>query len=427
MFAPVVRQTTFRLLLSIAAKQRMQVSHFDVKTAFLNGSLNEIIYMKQPPGFIEDDSSKVCLLKKSLYGLKQAARSWNEAIHKVLIDADFQQSKEDHCLYSRYIGECWCYVLIYVDDLVIVWKFESQIQYIEKMLSTHFEIKNLGPIKQYLGMQVTQDGDGNSEVCQSNYINRMASIFGLQDAKPAKTPMEVGYGKNDKMTLLGDNTKYQKLIGHLLYVSVNSRPDVAAGVSILAQRVSSPTQEDWDQLKRVVKYMKSTAQFKLKLSNIKGGDQQLIGYADADWAEDKLTRKSNSGQMFFFNGGTISWSCRKQTLVTLSTTEAEFVSLSEACKEALWLRKLLIDMHQKLGSPKIIYEDNQSCLELIKEEYMSLRTKHIDTKACFVKDYVDRGFIKCVYCPTNEMIADLLTKPLSYDKHKKLRERCNVV
>lgn len=328
----------------------------------------------------------------------------------------------------KFINGCWCYVLVYVDDLVIIWKVKSQIQYIEDILSSHFKIKNLGPIQHYLQMQITRDNDGNFELCQSNYILKTAAIFGLQDARTARTPMEVGYGKSDQVTQLVNNTKYRKLIGHLLYIAINTRPDIAASVSILAQKVSSPTNEDWDQLKRVVKYLKGTAHMKLKLSNISGADhQELTGYADADWAENRLTRKSNSGQIFFVNGGTVSWSCRKQTIVTTSSTEAEFVSLSEACKEALWLRRLLADLHHEQNSPTIIHEDNQSCLEWIKEENFSYKNKHIDTKEHFVKDYIDKKFIVCKYCPGNEMIADLLTKPLTFERHIKFRGGCNVV
>lgn len=290
-------------------------------------------------------------------------------------------------------------------------------------------MQSLGKIKQYLGIEVTQDEDGNFELCQSEYIQRIASDFGLQDAKGANTPLDVGYYKSsaESSSQLLSNENYQKLIGSLLYVSVNSRPDIAATISILSQKISNPSKEDWNQLKRVVKYLKSTSNLKLKLSNTANNQDGLIGYADANWAEDRNTRKSNSGYAFFYNGGLINWSCRKQTCVSLSSTEAEFVALSDACQEAIWLQRLLEDMHQRIVFPTTIYEDNQSCLKLIKEERLSNRTKHIDTKFHFVKDYVDKGIIECKYCPTEEMIADLFTKPLSAVKHVELRKKCNIV
>lgn len=206
-----------------------------------------------------------------------------------------------------------------------------------------------------------------------------SSEFGLKMAKPAFTPLPLGYYRNqtEEEELLPDNNNYRKMIGHLLYLSVKSRPDITSSVCILAQ---------------------------------------------TDYAEDLNTRKSNSGQVFFLNGGCISWSCRKQNIVTLSSTEAEFVALPDACKELLWLRKLLRDMHQEVDEPTIVYEDNQSCLDFITREKFSIRMKHVDTTAHFVKHYVDNGIVHCVWSPTDERIADLLTKPLPVSKHAKFRK-----
>lgn len=428
-FAPVVRQATFRTLLSVAAKEKLLVEHLDAKTAFLNGNLEETIYMKEPPGFNSGEPNRVCLLKKSIYGLKQAAKAWNDAIHEVLINAGFTQSKNDQCLYSKFINGGWCYVLIYVDDITVACKTMEQISVIESILSSKFEMQNLGKIKLYLGIEVTRDDAGNFELCQSSYIGQIASKFGLQGAKEAKTPMDVSYYKSSSgsSAQLINNEEYQKLIGCLLYVSINSRPDIAASISILAQKVSNPTQDDWNQLKRVVKYLKATANLKLKLSDIGTVETDLVGYADANWAEDRDSRKSNSGYTFFYNGGLINWSCRKQSCVSLSSTEAEFIALSDACQEAIWLQRLLGDLHQNIALPTVINEDNQSCLKIVKEEKFSNRTKHIDTKLHFVKDHIDNGFIKCNYCPTEEMIADLFTKPLPISKHINLRSRCNLI
>lgn len=421
-FAPVVRQTTFRVILSIAAKNNFSVYHLDVKTAFLYGELAESIYMKQPTGF-SDGSAKVWLLKKSIYGLKQAARVWNQAIHKVFIDGGFEANKEDPCLYMKRMDDGhWCYILIYVDDMAVACKPEDM-SYVEQILSAHFEIENLGPIKEFLGMKITRDGDGNFEICHSGYIKKIASIFGLENAKSVGTPLSVSYyrNQNEQKECLPDNTDYQKLIGHLLFLAINSRPDIAASISILGRRVSSPSQDDWTQLKNVVRYLMGSVNMKLKLSDVQGEKKNLVGYADADFAEDRDSRKSNSGQVFFLNGGAISWSCRKQTVVTLSSTEAEFVALSDACRETLWIRRLLKNMRESMEQPTVIYEDNQSCLEYIKKEKFSLRMKHVDTDAHFVKDYVDKRIVKCAWVPTDEMIADLFTKPLSLGKHTKFR------
>lgn len=249
--------------------------------------------------------------------------------------------------------------------------------------------------------------------------------FGLDQAKTSKYPLNPEYFQTESEKLL-DNTKYQKLIRSLLYLSVNSRPDIAAAVSILARKISEPTQEDWLELKRVLKYLKGTENYFLRLSNSSEEPNVLKGYADANWAEDKTDRKSNSGYIFKLNGGGISWSCRKQSCVSLSSTEAELIALSEACKEAIWLRKLLEDLQIKQINPTIIYEDNQSCLRIIKDEKLSNRTKHIDTKIHFVKDYIDKNLTICEYCPSEKMVADMMTKPLPASTLEKFRKLIGV-
>lgn len=427
-FAPVAKQTTFRTLLTLASKRGMQVRHIDAKTAFLNGHLKETIYMKQPLGFCEGDGL-VCLLKKSIYGLKQAAKTWNDAIHAVLMDAGFRQNCADPCLYSRKVNDDWCYLLIYVDDMIVAAKGNEVIDELKNVITRHFDLEDLGEIKFYLGIEVSKSSDGFFQLSQSSYIKKVANDFGLSDAKDSKVPMNVNYGKSstaDDETLLQNNTDYQKLIGCLLYIAVNTRPDIAASVSILAQRVSTPKHEDWNELKRVVKYLKGTSTLKLVLGINKPDENPVVGFADANWAEDKVDRKSNSGYIFIVYGAAVSWACRKQTCVALSSTEAEFIALSEACKEAFWLRQLLIGMNCKIDQPIKMNEDNQSCIKLIKEEKLSNRTKHIDTRYNFVKDYVDKGIVSCSYCPTEIMVADILTKPLPGSKHIELRKKCGL-
>lgn len=424
-FAPVAKHTTIRILLSIASKENLLVHHFDVKTAFLNGKLSESIYMKQPPGFQGENKNLVCRLKKGIYGLKQAAKLWYEAIHDVLIRAGFQRSKADACLYSANINNEWVFVLIYVDDMAVAAKTKKTIQSVKSMIALKFNIQDLGEIKQYLGIEVERDSDGIFHLGQTQYIKKIVNDFGLSTAKLSNIPLRVDYGKvkaNDD--ILATNVEYQKLLGSLLYISVNTRPDIAAAVSILAQKVSQPLQEDWDELKRVLKYLKGTANLKLALCKKNHEGELLYGYSDASWADNKNDRKSNSGHVFMVNGAAVCWSSRKQQLVALSTCEAEFIALSDACRAASWIRRLLIDMKQIISNASTIYEDNQSCLKLIEEEErLSDRSKHIDTRFHFVKDYVEHQLVVCTYCPTDDMVADILTKPLSAKKFERFRNQ----
>lgn len=296
------------------------------------------------------------------------------------------------------------------------------------LLKGSFEIKCLGPIKNYLGLEVSQDLNGNFMVSQSSYIRKVITEIGLQDSKTSPYPLEPNYGKTaTNGNALLDNRLYQKYIGCLLYISVNTRPDISASVSILARRVSKPTQEDWNELKRIIKYLKGTVELKLKLSCIETEGSTFFGYADADWAENRDERKSNSGYVFMVNGGVISWCCRKQSCVALSSTEAEFISLAEACQEGVWIQRLLSNLNEPVQLPFVVFEDNQSCLKMISSEKFSNRSKHIDTKYHFVKDYVANNIVTCEYCPSEEMVADLLTKPLSANKINYLREKCGLI
>lgn len=359
--------------------------------------------------------------------MKQAARSWNEEIKEILTDIGFHQSNADACLFSKRESDGWVYLLIYVDDMVMAARTGSSIDRIRAAIQQRVDIQDLGDIRHYLGMEVTRDERGVYHLCRSTYIRQVAHEFGLGESKASSVPISVGYGKaatDEDNGLLLTNTKYQQLLGSLLYVSVNTRPDVAAAVAILAQRTSQPRQEDWTELKRALRYLHGTARMRLALAG--NGASKLVGYADANWAEDRNDRKSNSGFVFVYNGGIISWMCRKQSCVALSSTEAEFVALSEACQEAIWIRKVLSDFNQADDSPTLIHEDNQSCLKLISGEKLSNRTKHIDTRKHFVKDHVDGGSISCKYCPTGEMLADWLTKPLSGPRIEKLRAMCGL-
>lgn len=248
----------------------------------------------------------------------------------------------------------------------------------------------------------------------------------MHDASISKIPISTSYEKSKEEVLLPSNTLYQQLIGCLLYISINTRPDISAAICILAQKVSLPTTEDWNELKRVLKYLKGTADLKLFLANKHSKiEEDLFGYADANYGEDRVERKSNSGYIFMLHGGTIRWTCKKQTCDSLSSTEAEFVALCEAVKEALWIKYVLIDLKRSIDKPTTIFEDNQSCINMFENQKISNRTKHIDIKYHFVKEVIkNQEDISLKYCSSKEMIADMLTKPLPIETF--IRHRDNI-
>lgn len=393
-----------------------------MKTAFLNGISNEEIYMKQPPGFeIKGKENHVCLLKRSLYGLKQAPKSWKDAIDETLITFGFQRCLSDNCLYfKRFSDGNWCILLIYVDDILITATSEEISKEVERQISSIFEIRSLGEVNHYLGMEVKRENDIYT-INQNQFIKKIIKEFGLTDAKESKIPLDSGYEKNQQgQPLLPTNKDYQKLVGSLLYISLNTRPDIAASVAILAQKVSKPSMYDWNELKRVLRYLKGSNNLKLYLSS--NEEQDLTGYADANWGENRDDGKSNSGYLFKLNGGTISWCSRKQKCVALSSTEAELIALTEAVKESIWLKKLLKEIDFKIQDKIVIFEDNESTRKIIMTDKQSNRTKHISVRYHFIRDLVKKNEISIDYCPSDDMIADTLTKPLSRVKFQKFRD-----
>ncbi|KXJ71441.1 hypothetical protein RP20_CCG020560 [Aedes albopictus] len=292
------------------------------------------------------------------------------------------------------------------------------IEALARNLKHSFEVSELGDIHYYLGMEVEKDREGDYFLSQQKYIREVIVSSGLADAKDSKTPLDPGYIKNESEgTPLPSNAEYQKLIGKVLYVAVNTRPDISTAVSILSRKTNHPTHEDWNELKRVVRYLKGTINYRLRLSR-KGEVGAITGYSDADWAENRDDRKSHSGFVFQVNGGTVSWACRKQSCVSLSTAEAEFIALAEAAQEALWLKLLLQELNDE--QRVVIYEDNQSCLKIIEREKLTRKMKHIATKFHFTKDLIEKQEIECIYCPSEDMVADLLTKPLQRIRLEKL-------
>ena len=416
-FAPVARGATMRLLLSYAGSRKYLVKQYDIKAAFLNGELTEEIFMRPPQGL--ELNGEVLRLRKSIYGLKQAARTWNQTLHKSLTKNGCIQNKTDTCLYSVASGGSRIYLMVHVDDILAATNDEPLLDELMKNVNNDFEIKCLGEARQYLGIQLDRDSEGHFLISQPNYIAQIVEAAGMTEAKSSKFPLDTGYYKLEGK-LIESNELYRKLIGMYLFLAINTRPDISASVAILSQKVTKPTDTDLNEVKRIARYLKATQHLKLRLSS-SGKENQFITFADADWAENNIDRKSNSGMFCTVNGGAISWSCRKQSLVALSTAEAEYIALSEACKEVLWIKEVTKHFEVEHNRPALVYTDNQSAIALVDNPKFSNRTKHINAKYHFIKDLVEKDEVMIRYHPTSTNIADMLTKPLGGEKIKQLR------
>lgn len=421
-FAPVTKYATLRTLLALAGKDRLFLKHLDVKTAYLYGTIDEEVYMRQPVGYeVRGQEQKVCRLKRSIYGLKQSARCWNRKLSEVLLKLGFVACSADPCLYVAVRNSKKIFLVVYVDDLLVGCASEEEIAKVYEELRKEFEICCLGEAKYFLGLELQKEDDGFYSMSVKAYIEKLIVKLGLQDAKVSKTPMDQGYVK-DRTTSdnLKDASQYRSVVGAVMYIAVTARPDIASAASILGRKFSAPTEIDWTAAKRVVRYLKATKDWRLKLGG--EGGKLLEAYSDSDWAGDLDTRKSTTGFVVFYAGGAVSWASRRQNCVSLSSMEAEYVALGETCQDVLWLRRLLSDMGEKQECATTVHEDNQGCLCFVKSERSSKRTKHIETKECFIKDLCDRGMVKLQYCPTDEMKADILTKALGTVKHDRFTE-----
>ena len=426
-FCPVVRLESLRTLIALSTQRGLKLHHVDVHTAFLNGTLQEEVYMQQPIGYEkEGEEHLVCRLRKSIYGLKQSSRCWNTALDSHLKKMGFSQSKSDPCIYISGGGKDTFYIGVYVDDMILAGKDESKMENVKKELSSKFDIKDLGRLSYFLGMSIVQEQEGMvTWMGQPAYTQKLLTKTGMNDCKPVKTPVDPGQrlvkASEDERAL--DQPLYQSVVGSLMYLATCTRPDIAYAVGMLARFSSKPNRSHWTAAKRVLRYLKGTND----LGILYKGDSGMQGYSDADWAGDTDDRKSTSGYMFLIAGGPVSWKSRKQNTVALSTAEAEYVALSTATQECMWMQKLLSELGNPPDGPTTILEDNQSSIAMARNPQFHGRAKHIDIKHHFVREQVTNGSIALQYCPTNDMLADILTKGLAQQQYSILRERAGIV
>ncbi|KAK1606274.1 hypothetical protein QYE76_029947 [Lolium multiflorum] len=341
-YSPVARLTTIRVLLSLAASHGLLVHQMDVKTAFLNGELEEEIYMEHPDGFVVDgQEGKVCKLLKSLYGLKQAPKQWHEKFERTLTAEGFVVNEADKCVYYRHGGGEGVILCLYVDDILIFGTSLTVIKEVKEFLSRCFEMKDLGVADVILNIKLLKDDDGGITLLQSHYVEKIPSRFGYSDCKSSPTPYDPSVIIRKNKRIARDQLRYSQIIGSLMYLASATRPDISFAVSKLSRFVSRPGDVHWHALERVLRYLKGTASYGIHYT---GYPRVLEGYSDANWISDADETKATSGYLFTLGGGAVSWKSCKQTIITRSTMEAELTALDTATVEAEWLRELLMDL-----------------------------------------------------------------------------------
>nr|CAN77134.1 hypothetical protein VITISV_039954 [Vitis vinifera] len=352
-FSPVVKMSTIRLVLGMVAAENLHLEQLDVKTAFLHGDLEEDLYMIQPEGFIvQGQENLVCKLRKSLYGLKQAPRQWYKKFDNFMHRIGFKRCEANHCCYFKSFDNSYIILLLYVDDMLIAGSDIEKINNLKKQLSKQFAMKDLGAAKQILGMRIIRDkANGTLKLSQSEYVKKVLSRFNMNEAKPVSTPLDSHFKLSKEQSPKTEEEKdhmskvpYASAIGSLMYAMVCTRPNIAHAVGVVSRFMSRPGKQHWEVVKWILRYLKGSLDTCLCFT---GASLKLQGYVDADFAGDIDSRKSTTGFVFTLGGTAISWTSNLQKIVTLFTTEAEYVAVTEGGKEMIWLHGFLDELGKK--------------------------------------------------------------------------------
>ena len=424
-YAPVAKHDTLRVILSIVAAYDLEMIQLDIKTAFLYGELNEEIYLQQPEGYVAaDKENHVCHLHKSLYGLKQASRVWNRHFDTFLKEFGLQTSTADPCLYIRRQKDEFIIVVIWVDDGLVCSNSSAAIGSIVKYLGKHFDMRST-PAEHFVGLSITRNRmDKTLHLSQPEYVKTILRRFHMNDCKPRKIPADPNARMTKNSGSIDIQAPFREAVGCLMYLMLCTRPDIAFAVNQVSQFCEKPYLEHWNAVKRIFAYLQGTQTHGLRFGAM---GNQLKGYTDADYAGNLETRQSTSGFIFTLYGGPVAWSSRRQSCVALSTTEAEYVAASDATKEGIWLRRLLLDLNPEWNVPLPLLCDNQSAIRLIRNPEFHQRTKHIDVRYHFIRGHHEAKEIDVLYVPTEEQLADPFTKPLPNPRFTTLRDALGII
>lgn len=389
-FAPVAKMTMVRTILAIAASQSWQLHQMDVKNVFLHGDLQEEIYMKLPSGITNSTPHDVCKLKRSLYGLKQASRSWFEKFRSTILSFSFTQSQYDSFLFFHTSVSGIVLLLVYVDDIIITGTDYSLITKLQQLLHTTFHMKDLEQLTYFLGLEVHHRASGIF-VNQHKYIQDLITLAGLEDTSSVDTLMEVNVKyRKDEEDLLDDPTLYRRLVGSLIYLTT-TRPDISYAVHQVSQFMTSPQHLHLAAIRRIIRYLRGSPTRGLFFPT--GSFLQLVAYSDANQGGCPDTRRSTMGWCMFLGDALISWRRKKQDRVSKSSTEAEYCAMSTACSEIVWLRGLL----EELGFPQTtstpLHVDNTSAIQIATNPIFHERTKHIEVDCHSIRDTLESRVI----------------------------------
>jgi Reverse transcriptase (RNA-dependent DNA polymerase) len=426
-YAPVARLASSRAIIAMANRLDLELHQVDIKGAYLNGELNddEVLYMQHPPGYKSHDAgSRVLRLVKTLYGLKQSGRRWYQKLSSIFTSLGFKCCSVDQAIFHKRdkAKDELTVVAVHVDDCTIAASSMRLVDEFKAGLRKHVEVTDLGPLHWMLGLQIKRDREARTiHISQHAYIDSILQRFNFTDMKPLATPMDTSFRLTTEQApataaeyAAMRHVPYREAVGALNWAALATRPDIAFAVSTVAKFASNPGPAHWEAVKRIFRYLAGTRNLWLSFGETK---RTLEGYADADGSMNE-DRRAISGYAFLIDGGAVSWSSKRQEIVSLSTTESEYVAATHGMKEALWLRSLLTDAFGTTISATTLFSDNQAAIALTRDHQYHARTKHIDVRYHFIRWVIEQGSLRIIYCPTDDMVADTLTKALPAAKVK---------
>lgn len=437
-FAPVAKLHTVRVVLSLATNLDWELWQMDVKNAFLQGELEEEVYMTPPPG-LEDSIApgKVLRLRKAIYGLKQSPRAWYHKLSCTLEAKGFKRSEADHTLFTVQSPRGIVVVLVYVDDLIISGNDKEGILETKTYLKTVFDIKDLGELKYFLGIEVCRSSEGLF-LSQRKYTLDLLNETGKIGAKPAKTPLADGYKVKRKGEKKGkelkeedpldkpyaDPLQYRRLVGKLIYLTL-TRPDLCFAVNQVSQYMQNPTVYHWNMVERILRYLKGSPGQGIWMG--KNENAEIVGYCDADYAGDTNDRKSTTGYCTFIGGNLVTWKSKKQKVVSCSSAESEYRAMRKLTEELIWLKALLRDLGIETTRPITMHCDNQAAIHIASNSVFHERTKHIEVDCHKVREKIKEGVTLPCFTRSEDQLADIFTKAASLKVCKHIYSKLGLV
>ena len=420
-FSPVVRMETIRAILALIPIEKLKFQQMDIKGTYLNGILQEKVYMRQPEGF-EDGTDRVCELVKTLYGLKQSGREWNKEFDNKIKAFGFQRLKSDPCVYIRRDADGISILTVWVDDLLLFASSEQLMKRMKEDIGSQWEATDMGDPTKIVGIEITQTCD-SIMITQQKYIEAILKREHMEEANPVSTPLDksIKIGPNPEGNKGDRSNCFAKLLGELQFLANATRPDMAHTINRLAAYTANPSLQHIGALKCVLRYLAGTKGYGIIYKNSSESANNLNifhGYADAAFANQDDC-KSTSGYVFIASGGAITWRSKKQTTVAQSSTEAEYIALAEAAREACWLRNLYDELGYSQSNPTLIRGDNNGSIAMARNPQFHQRSKHIAIRYHLIRDLINDGTLTIEECRDPEQTADVLTKTLDRFKHHK--------